>query len=57
MDLTGGGVMQSESTDKGFKYITCKDCGKEQVYGKHQVKCRDCGKNFSLTDLYALVGR
>ena len=55
MDLAGGGVMQSEKQEKGFKYIICKDCGKEQVYSQHQVKCRECGKNFSLKDLHALI--
>ncbi len=52
MDLTGGGVMQSEALESGFKYITCKECGKEQVHARHQVKCRECGKNFSLRDLH-----
>ena len=53
-DLTGGGVFQSESLegDGRFKYITCDNCGKEQIHSKHQVKCRDCGKNFSLNKLF-----
>ena len=57
-NLTGGGVFQTESLegarkaeDKGFKYITCENCGKEQIYMQHQVKCRDCNKNFSLEKL------
>lgn len=51
---TGGGVLQSESIEKplkGLKYITCDDCGKEQVYAKYQVKCRNCNKNWSLAKL------
>lgn len=66
MDMTGGGVIQSEGLDDGrpkditamkaetsdgISYITCDDCGKEQAYMKHQVKCRDCSKNFSLNKL------
>lgn len=52
MGLTGGGVMQSETLEQPkFKYITCDNCGKEQVYGKFQVKCRDCGKTFPLAKL------
>jgi len=55
-NLTGGGVMQSEALDlgpKGLRYITCDNCGKEQVYGKFQVKCREpeCGKAFSMNKL------
>lgn len=53
-NLVGGGVMQSESMElgpKGLKYITCDNCGKEQMYGKFQVKCRDCGKAFSMAKL------
>jgi hypothetical protein len=54
--LSGGGVMQSESVDLGpkkLRYITCQHCGKDQVYGKYQVKCRhdDCGKAFSMNNL------
>ncbi len=50
--LTGGGVMQGESLGpKKLSFITCDDCGKEQVYGKYQVKCRDCGKAFSMAKL------
>jgi len=55
MDLTQGGIMQSESNESGFKYITCKQCGKEQIYAQHQVKCRECNKNFSLKDLHAVI--
>lgn len=56
---TGGGVMQAESLDtgngKGFKYITCDGCGKEQIYSKFQVKCRDCGKSWSLDKLHKVM--
>jgi hypothetical protein len=54
MNLVGGGVMQSEALDTGSKslrYITCDTCGKEQVYGKFQVKCRECNKAFSMAKL------
>lgn len=54
--MVGGGVLQSESQAVGPKtltYITCDNCGKDQVYGKYQVKCREpeCGKAFSLAKL------
>lgn len=54
MSMTGGAVLQSESLDSGpksFRYITCDDCGKEQVYGKFQVKCRECNKAFPMAKL------
>jgi hypothetical protein len=49
-DRTAGAVMQTEALEdgrpsikqKGFKYVTCDQCGNEQVYMKHQVKCRSC---------------
>lgn len=47
-NLTGGGVMQSESVVPSFKYITCPSCGKEQIHQKNQIRCRNCGKNFKL---------
>lgn len=55
-DLTGGGVFQTESIEDGrkkdsIKYISCDNCGDEQVYMKHQVKCRKCGSNYSLDKL------
>lgn len=59
-NLSGGGSIQSESLDDGrtakndmtgMSYISCDNCGKEQVAMKHQVKCRDCNKNFSLDKL------
>jgi hypothetical protein len=60
--LTGGGVFQAESLEDGNKskksemsdgiqYISCDNCGDEQVYMKHQVKCRSCKKNYSLDKL------
>ncbi len=54
--MTGGGVLQGESQElgpKGLNFITCDHCGKEQVYGKFQVKCRepDCSKAFSMNKL------
>ena len=64
-NMSGGGVIQSESLDDGrpknltvkgetsdgISYITCDDCGHEQAYMKHQVKCRECNKGFSLQKL------
>jgi len=61
MSRVGGAVIQSESLDdgrSGFKYITCDDCGKEQIYAKHQVKCRECKKSWSLDKLHqAMLGK
>jgi hypothetical protein len=54
----GGAIFQSESIDDGRKalrYITCDDCGKEQVHSKFQVKCRECGKSFSLKKLHKVL--
>lgn len=51
----GGGVMQSESLEPNLKYIDCDNCGKDQVYAKHQVKCRSCGHSFSLEKLYGMI--
>ncbi len=51
----GGSVIQSESLEQGrpgFKYITCDNCGKEQVHSKNQVKCRECGSGMSFEKLY-----
>lgn len=55
---TGGAVLQAESLDdgrRGFKYLRCNGCGKEQVYMKHQVKCRDCGNSIPMADLYTVM--
>ena len=54
--MTGGAVLQSEAQEIGPKtltFITCDHCGKDQVYGKYQVKCREpeCGKAFSMAKL------
>jgi hypothetical protein len=58
-DLTYGGVLQSESIDDGrpksFKYITCDECGEEQIHSKFQVKCRKCGSSFSLAKLHKVI--
>jgi hypothetical protein len=51
---TGGGVFQAEVVQQGrpgFKYISCDNCGKEQVHAKHQVKCRECGAAMSFEKL------
>lgn len=55
---TGGGVIQAESLEQGrpgFKYITCNNCGKEQVHAKYQVKCRECGQGMSFEKLYDAI--
>jgi len=50
--LTGGQVIQKESVESPkLKYITCDDCGKEQVMAKYQTKCRECGKSFPFSKL------
>lgn len=55
--MSGGSVLQSEALDDGrkMKFIGCDDCGKEQIYAKHQVKCRHCNKSFPLEKLYGLI--
>jgi hypothetical protein len=56
---SGGGVLQAEALDdgrQGFKYVTCDDCGKEQIYSKFQVKCRECGKSWSMNKLHKILG-
>jgi GNAT superfamily N-acetyltransferase len=57
MDFTGGQVLQTESLDlgRGFKYVTCNDCGGEQVHAKYQTKCRKCGKSFPFDQLAKLL--
>ena len=53
-----GAVIQSESLEQGrpgFKYISCDNCGKEQVHSKHQVKCRECGHGMSFEKLYSAM--
>lgn len=52
--MTGGSVIQAESLDQGrpsFRYISCNNCGKEQIHAKHQVRCRECGSGFSFEKL------
>ncbi len=54
----GGAVIQSESLEQGrpgFKYISCDNCGKEQIHSKHQVKCRECGAGMSFEKLYQVM--
>jgi hypothetical protein len=53
----GGAVIQSEylSPPKEFKFITCDDCGKEQIHAQYQVKCRSCNKGFPLDKLYKFL--
>jgi hypothetical protein len=62
-DMVGGAVIQAQSLEtkrkkkvkksqadlsKSLQYITCDNCGHEQVHMPHQVKCRECKHNFSL---------
>lgn len=55
MSATGGLVIQSESLEPKFKYITCDHCGKEQINTQYQVKCRHCNRNWSLAKLYNAI--
>jgi hypothetical protein len=50
---TGGAVIQSESMPmgRGFRYITCDNCGEEQVYATNQTKCRSCQSAFKFDKL------
>jgi hypothetical protein len=43
-DLTGGGVFQTEHVPmgRGISYMTCDNCGNEQVYMPKQTRCRNC---------------
>ena len=54
---SGGSVLQTEDigASRGFDYITCKSCGNEQVYMKHQVKCRNCNKSLPFSDIYKVM--
>lgn len=64
-DLSGGGVFQAEKVEDGrktkkadadeFQYVSCDNCGHEQVHMQHQVKCRKCRKNFNLKKLENLI--
>jgi hypothetical protein len=40
--------IEIESVNKSLKYVSCDNCGHEQVFMPHQVKCRECKHNFSL---------
>ena len=53
----GGSVMMTEELDagRGFKYVTCDQCGDEQIYAKHQVKCRKCNSSFPFAKIANLV--
>lgn len=55
--LTGGSVLQAESLDghKGLVEFVCNNCGKNQVYFKHQVKCRHCASPISFDQLKKLT--
>jgi hypothetical protein len=66
-DMVGGGVIQTQSLDvkrkkklknklmsKSLDYISCDNCGHEQVFMPHQVKCRECKQNFSLYRINSL---
>ncbi len=53
---TQGAVLQTESLEggrKGFKRISCDDCGFDQIMAKDQIKCRKCGTAFSLEKVYS----
>lgn len=54
---TGGAVLQAEALDlgRGFDYITCNNCGQEQIYMKNQVKCRKCNKSLPFSDIYKVM--
>jgi hypothetical protein len=54
-DQTGGSVLQTESLESGFKYVTCKECGNEQIHMANQVKCRKCSKSLSFEDLVRVM--
>ena len=52
-DLTGGGVLQGVHVPmgRGISYMTCDECGSEQVYMPKQTKCRDCKKTIPFDKL------
>lgn len=57
-DRMAGAVIQTESLEQGrpgFKYITCDQCGKEQIHSKHQVKCRECGHGMSFEKIASIM--
>jgi hypothetical protein len=53
--LTGGQVIQKESIEPKEKYITCDNCGSEQLLTKYQVKCRNCNKSFPFAKLAKFI--
>ena len=48
-------IQVNTSLNKNLKYVTCDNCGHEQVFMPHQIKCRECKKNFSLYKLNNLT--
>lgn len=54
-DRSAGSVLQAESLESGFRYITCKECGAEQLHMANQVRCRDCSKSFPFSDLARMM--
>jgi hypothetical protein len=53
--MTGGSVLQGESLEEGFKYVTCKECGQEQIHMANQVRCRKCNKSLQFDDLVRVM--
>jgi hypothetical protein len=47
-------ITNSYNMNKSLSYISCDNCGHEQVFMPHQVKCRECKQNFSLYRLNSL---
>ena len=58
-DRTHGAVLQSEAVEgaRGFNYITCHNCGDEQVHHPNQVKFRCCGKSIPFEDLFFAISK
>lgn len=56
----GGAVIQTESLEQGrpgFKYVACDNCGKDQIYAKHQIRCRECGHSFNFAKLAQFLSK
>jgi hypothetical protein len=47
-------LVKIATLNKSLNYITCDNCGHEQVFMPHQVKCRECKQNFTLYRLDSL---
>jgi len=48
---------KNESLKKSeLQYITCNNCGMDQVHMRHQCKCRKCKKSFSLEKIAQMMG-